>query len=213
MATINAPRTDIFDSTALEQIFAKGVTARDNTAGLAYAFLAAEQANRGSNQDKYLGSLDNANRMASALAQQESRDKLTGERIKVSGPLIKEGFDPMKMPGGREIFDDGGDPEMTALLRALIQSNIGKNRSGGGAGGRPTTEVTTQIAGWGAPGMTTVKSKNADPNAAHAANAQAVARVYEDIKRNPQNYTQQQKQQVMTQMMLQSNQQYPGIVD
>jgi hypothetical protein len=215
MAKLTAPNPALFDPDALEQTFAKGVTARDNTAGLSAAWLLLQGADRARDQDKYMGALNTTNAMDAALQRQEMVAKTRQEAMKNAAGLIKEGFAPSNLVGGGDVVT--GDDPMTGLLRDLVSSKIFANRNkgagGGGAGGKPTTTVQTQMTGWGAPGVTTVTSKNADPNAAHAANAAAMTQVVNDMKKNPQNYTNEQKKAVMQQLMMNSNKAQPGIED
>lgn len=215
MAKLTAPNPALFDPDALEQTFAKGVTARDNTAGLSAAWLLLQGADRARDQDKYMGALNTTNAMDAALQRQEMVAKTRQEAMKNAAGLIKEGFAPSNLVGGGDVVT--GDDPMTGLLRDLVSSKIFANRNkgagGGGAGGKPTTTVQQVMMPWGAAGPTTITSKNADPAAATGANSAAVAKVVNDMKVNPQNYSSDQKKQVMQLLMQQSNRAQPGIED
>lgn len=216
MAKLTAPNVNLFDPDALEQIFAKGVTARDNTAGLSAAWLLSSRADRMNDQDRYLGALNTTNQMDAALQRQEVAAKLREQGMKSATDLIKEGFTPTSLNSGADLFSDLGSGDNYAkMLQALTQSKITANNSKGasGGGGKPTTTVQSVMMPWGAAGPTTITSKNADPAAATGANSAALATVVERMQKNPQAYTADQKKQVMQLMMQQSSRTQPGIED
>lgn len=207
MAKLSAPNPAIFTTDPIESVFAKGVANRDNTAGLNASWLLAFGNDRAANQDKYMGSLREANAMDAQLAQQEAALKLREQGMKSATDLIKEGFMPSSLHAGGDLFSDvGGGDTVSKMLQALIQSKIAANyNKGAGGGSKETTTVQQIMTPWGAPGPTTVTSKS--PNAANAygANSAAVAKVVADMKVNPQNYSEGQKKQIINMMLMPGN--------
>lgn len=174
MAKLTPLNPAMFDPDALEQIFAKGVTARDNTAGLSASWLLAQGDSRLRDQDRYLGAMSNLNQMDAALQRQEIAAKLREQGMKSSVDLIKEGFAPRTTSGGPDVLTDVNDADVNAVTqmnRDLVRSNIFKNMHVGAGGGGGTKEkveetrtVWVQDPGGGPPYPVTIKSSGQDPN-------------------------------------------------
>ncbi len=172
MAKLSAPNPAIFTTDPIEQVFARGVTNRDNTAGLNAAWLLAFGGDRAANQDKYIGSLREANAGDAMLAQQEMAAKLREQGMKSATDLIKEGFMPTSMRSGGDLFSDLGSGDNYAkMLQALTQSKIFANQQKGAGSGGSKDQVTETRTVWvkGPDGQmypTTVASRSTDPNKA-----------------------------------------------
>jgi hypothetical protein len=215
MAKLTPLNPAMFDPDALEQIFAKGVTARDNTAGLSAAWLLAQGDSRLKDQDRYLGAMNNLNQMDAALQRQEIAAKLREQGMKSATALIKEGFKPSTLNAGGDVFNDipGGD-SYSGMLQELTRSKIFANMNkGAGGGAKESTTVQSTMMPWGAAGPTVVTSKGSNPQNAYSANAAALANVVNDMKKNPGKYTEDQKRAVTQQLIQQTNQRQPNIED
>lgn len=174
MPKLSAPNPTIFATDPIEQVFARGVANRDNTAGLNASWLLAFGNDRAENQDKYMGALHDANAMDASLARQEALLKLREQGMKSATDLIKEGFMPSSMQSGSDLFSDVPNGDAYAkMLQALTQSKIFHNMSAGsgGAGGKDQVTETRTVWVMGPDGKaypTTVASRSQDPNKARS---------------------------------------------
>lgn len=209
---IASPNPSIFTSDPLEQIFAKGVLDRDMS-GLSYMFMNAAGAKRDAQGDRYMQSLKDSNALANALAKYEAEQELVKEHTKIAGGLVKEGFSPRSVTGGENLLAD--DNIMTKLIQEELRTRALKNANSGSGGGgtKDKTVVQQQVAGWGAPGFTTVTSTSSSPDKAHANANAAVQNVYNDMKTNPNKYTAAQKAEIVDMMKQASTARYPGAIE
>lgn len=214
MASISAPNAALFDSDPLEQIYAKG-TLSPNLAGLSAMMLMAMQKRADLGREDYLGALGRTQDLEAIMGNRKIAAELQGKRMDNARHLAEKGYLPSTLTGGSDLFSGDGDA-FAKLLQEEVRSKIFANMNkgaGSGAGGKPQTTVATDVMPWGAPGATKITSRGADPATAYNANRAAVSSIFADMKQNPQNYTPQQKQMVINQMMQQGNARTPGIED
>lgn len=221
MAKLSAPNPNIFTTDPIEQVFAKGVTNRDNTAGLNASWLLAFGNDRADNQDKYLGALGSANKMDAQLAQQEMGMKLREQGMKSATDLIKEGFMPSTLRAGGDLFPDPASGDVVAkMLQDLIKSKVAANYNkgaGGGAGKESTTVQQTYFPNGGSAGATpgpyVLTSKG--PNAETAVKSGQVAadKLRAFYVSNPQLIGKLNASQEQRALMMLSNKTQPGIED
>jgi hypothetical protein len=206
MAKLTQINPAMFDPDSLEQIFAKGVTARDNTAGLASSWLLMQGDSRLQDQQRYLGAQNRANEMDAALQRQEIAAKLREQGMKSATDLIKEGFLPSTLNAGGDLFNDQGQGDnfardLQTFLRSKTFANMNK-----GAGGGTKESVTVQQAAPGydnadgtpARGPVVITAKGANPASAQA-NAEAAFQSWGKVARNP-NASPAQKAEAIRQM-------------
>lgn len=145
-ATIASPNPSIFTSDPVEQIYAKGVLDRDMS-GLSGLLLLSAQDKRAQDEDKYLGSLSESNRMSSKLAQMQEQFEFNKERMKQGVELLKEGFSASGLQGLETLIGDYKDADaMATLQRDLIRSQINRNNRPPGAGsGGVKDQITFEV--------------------------------------------------------------------
>lgn len=205
---ITPPNAALFDADPLEQIYAKG-TLSPNLAGLSGLMMYAMGKQADSRREDYLGSLSSSNALQADISRVESANKMRETRMKETSPLLIHGFDRAHLAGADDLLTPGtGDDPVTAMIRAELQAKTLAHAKSG-AGGKEGTTVQTQMAPWGAPGMTTVTSKGADPAGAYARNQVVVKQLTSDMMANPQKYTATQRAQILAA----SDKQNPGIQD
>jgi hypothetical protein len=136
MAKLTQINPAMFDPDSLEQIFAKGVTSRDNTAGLSASWLLMQGDSRLQDQQRYLGAQNKANEMDAALQRQEIAAKLREQGMKSATDLIKEGFLPSTLNAGGDLFNDQGQGDNFARdLQTFLRSKTFANmKKGAGSG-------------------------------------------------------------------------------
>lgn len=149
-ARIQVPVPTIFNSDPTEQIFARGVVDRQNDmSGLSYMFLNAAQQRRGEDQDAYMSGVREANRIAAALAQQETMSNQALEVLKQAVKMSTEiGTPNTIMPIMKMLIPDGTDPGAAAKL-ALLQSQANENNAKAAASaqaGEPEMQLNTSVS-------------------------------------------------------------------
>ena len=135
----SAPSYKIFEPDALDAVYAKGVISDPIMGGIAGAMGLAHDMSKSRNQDNYLKSQDDFNRMAANLDAMEMDSKTKQAALKIGGELIGKGEDPTKIIGSDLIYGDPAQNLLPGLLRNKIQSDINANNSKGAGGGEKDT--------------------------------------------------------------------------
>lgn len=131
----HVPQAAAFGDSATEQIFSKGVLDRDMS-GLSYMFLNAAQRDKVADQEAYLNGVREANRIAAALAQQETMSSQAIEMLKQAVKMSTDNGTPNTiMPIMKMLIPDGTDPGAAARL-ALLQSQANENNAKAAASGK-----------------------------------------------------------------------------
>lgn len=125
----HVPQAAIFQSDPTEQIFSKGILDRDMS-GLSYMFLNAAQQRRDADQEEYMKGVSEANRINTALHQQDIMSKQAIEVLKQAVEMsTKVGSPTNTMPIMRMLQPSGiNDPGAAAKL-ALLQSEAAANNA------------------------------------------------------------------------------------
>ena len=135
----SAPSYKIFEPDALDAVYAKGVISDPIMGGIAGAMGLAHDMSKSRNQDNYLKSQDDFNRMAANLDAMEMDSKTKQAALKIGGELIAKGEDPTKIIGSDLIYGSPGDNLLPGLMRGKIQSDINANNSKGAGSGEKDT--------------------------------------------------------------------------
>lgn len=175
---VHVPQPAIFQSDPTEQIALRDTLNNRDMSGLSYMFLNAMGNKREQGQQDYMAGVQQANRIAAALEQQDMMSKQAIEVLKQAVEMSKTVGSPTDtMPIMRMLFPSGvADPGAAAKL-ALINSETNANNAKAAASGREgqdQSEVRV-IADPQGPGVVEYKYKGrGDPNGL-AAKAEAAA--------------------------------------
>ena len=177
----SAPSYKIFEPDALDAVYAKGVISDPIMGGIAGAMGLAHDMSKSRNQDNYLKSQDDFNRMAANLDLAEMDSKRKIELLKSAVDLIGKGAPTTDLnPGALDGLYHGQGYLADTLGKSLRNLNDAKaegarNGGGGGSGGKDSyTDQIPFINADGTSGMRTVKKYGTPPASTPAGGANNV---------------------------------------
>lgn len=162
----HVPQAAAFQSDPTEQIFSKGVLDREMS-GLSYMFLNAAQQRREAGQQDYMTGLQEANKIAAALAREEEMNKRAMETLKQAVEMSKMGTAPSAM-SIMQLLSGGNDIDAAPAAKlALMQSEAAANNAKAVASGKEGQDQFTYEVDMaqGGPVSGTWKGKGRDPAA------------------------------------------------